>query len=200
MEALAGCNPVAYGKWFDSTVPHEEGLRRWKANRRAQKRRIRARNSIGRVAGFYPESWGIVAPRAHMIKDRKAFNEYQRQYQLRRYHERRREAIQRLGGKCVRCSSTERLELDHIDPKTKSFALAKLWAVREELFATELSKCQLLCEDCHNVKSIGDRGFRVAKGTHGTVSAYRYCHCNLCRAANTAQARIRKTRLRSSTG
>lgn len=24
MEALAGCNPVAYGKWFDSTVPHEE--------------------------------------------------------------------------------------------------------------------------------------------------------------------------------
>ena len=24
MEALAGCNPVAYGKWFDSTIPHEE--------------------------------------------------------------------------------------------------------------------------------------------------------------------------------
>ena len=22
MEALAGCNPVAYGKWFDSTTLH----------------------------------------------------------------------------------------------------------------------------------------------------------------------------------
>lgn len=27
MVALAGCNPVAFGKWFDSTVPHEEKQR-----------------------------------------------------------------------------------------------------------------------------------------------------------------------------
>jgi len=26
--ALAGCNPVAFGKWCDSTVPHERKKRR----------------------------------------------------------------------------------------------------------------------------------------------------------------------------
>jgi 5-methylcytosine-specific restriction endonuclease McrA len=35
----------------------------------------------------------------------------------------RRERL--LGGECVRCGATDDLEFDHIDPKTKAFAVVK---------------------------------------------------------------------------
>jgi 5-methylcytosine-specific restriction endonuclease McrA len=124
-------------------------------------------------------------------------NTYMRVYVLNRYHERRAAAIAKLGGKCVTCGSTTDLELDHTDRRTKAFDLAKLWSVSKVRFAAELAKCQLLCQRCHRMKSILERGHKVARGTHGTVSSYRYCHCELCRAAWRKYARERAQRLRS---
>lgn len=107
-------------------------------------------------------------------------------YMLKRYHTRREAALLALGGKCVRCGSTEGLELDHIDPTTKTLAVGKLWSVSLSRYEAEIVKCQLLCRACHSVKSVEDSGKASARGQHGTPSSYRYCKCALCRAANTA--------------
>lgn len=49
--------------------------------------------------------------------------EYMRSY-VRDWRQRRRvQLIELLGGKCVRCGSTNDLEFDHIDPETKRFAV-----------------------------------------------------------------------------
>ncbi|MFW9998429.1 MAG: HNH endonuclease, partial [Candidatus Odinarchaeota archaeon] len=117
---------------------------------------------------------------------RAAYNEYMAEYMLRRYHARRSEAIEKLGGECSRCGSTTHLEIDHIDPGQKSFALNKLWSVAKDKFEQELEKCQLLCKDCHEKKSALDAGKKVARGTHGTLSSYRHCKCHECRAAKSA--------------
>lgn len=108
-----------------------------------------------------------------------------RVYMLKRYKERKNKAIEFLGGKCKKCSSSEKLEFDHIDRSTKSFTIAKLWSLSEKTFWTEINKCQLLCQDCHNLKTIEESGRKVAKGTHGTLSSYRYCKCPSCRKAKS---------------
>ncbi len=97
-----------------------------------------------------------------------------------RYHGMRSRLIAMLGGKCVECGATESLEIDHIDPAQKSFNVSRIWAYTFETVLAELKKCQLLCESCHRAKHA------VAKGTHGTLSAFRHCKCDECRAAKAS--------------
>lgn len=52
---------------------------------------------------------------------------------------------------CVQCGSTERLELDHVDPSTKVDHC--IWSWSEERRNFEIAKCQVLCYDCHRRKS-----------------------------------------------
>lgn len=42
---------------------------------------------------------------------------------------------------------------------------------------------QLLCRSCHEAKTLVDRGQESAKESHGTLSSYKYCKCNLCKKA-----------------
>lgn len=77
-----------------------------------------------------------------------------RKYILKRYHKRMALAHKRLGGKCAKCRKTKRLEIDHIDPLTKSFTLAKMWSISKANFNKELAKCQLLCKHHHKKKSL----------------------------------------------
>ena len=111
-------------------------------------------------------------------------NEYMRQYMKQYCRIKKQKAIKLLGGKCIKCNSIKRLEIDHIDPKTKSFEIASLWSRSWTKTLEELKKCQLLCHQCHTKKTILERGQTSAKGTHGTLSSYRYCHCELCKKAN----------------
>jgi len=74
-----------------------------------------------------------------------------------------------LGGKCVRCGSTDDLQVDHIEPSTKDLSLrakhsATFWSWSWERVLAELAKCQLLCRPCHQAKSAGEvpRGVKVA--------------------------------------
>ncbi len=122
--------------------------------------------------------------------------EYMRVYMAHRYRRRRNQAIKELGGKCVKCGTSKNLQLDHIKPETKKFAIgARLAGVSEQKFKAELAKCQLLCEECHIEKSIIERGHKIAKGTHGTVSSYRYCKCEACKAAKSeANKQYRQSR------
>ena len=132
----------------------------------------------------------------------KDYNKKMAEYMLRRYHQRRAAALEKLGGKCSVCGTQGNLEIDHIDADEKEIALNKMWSIAEERFLKELAKCQLLCKQHHEEKSIVDRGTQRAKGTHGTVSSYRYCKCDLCREAWNKHSREyrRKRRAVSSIG
>ncbi len=128
----------------------------------------------------------------------------QKQYRKTRYETRRLAIIDFLGARCNSCGCTEidNLEIDHIDPNTKSFeVLTCCWWMKWDTLLVEVKKCQLLCSACHTSKSINDLGNTPAKGTHGTISAYRYCHCDLCKAAknlNTKEYKKRTGRTKGS--
>jgi hypothetical protein len=104
------------------------------------------------------------------------------------YRERRRQAIEYLGGKCVKCGSTDDLQFDHVDPKTKAVEISKS-TLKKEVFWAEVKKCQLLCGKCHSEKSVVDVGNKPARSFHGTLSTYRYCKCEACKKAHSDYCR-----------
>jgi hypothetical protein len=120
-------------------------------------------------------------------KNKEQYNTYMAEYMLKKYHRRRIEAIKQLGGKCVKCGTTNNLQLDHINPATKSFSISRMWSINEEKFLEELDKCQLLCQKCHNKKTIKEKGHTLTKGIniHGTLASYRYCKCDKCKKAKS---------------
>jgi 5-methylcytosine-specific restriction endonuclease McrA len=125
-------------------------------------------------------------------------NDYMKRYMADRYERRMQEARSFLGGRCAICGSIETLEFDHIDPSSKSFTIgSKAAGIAKDKFWNEVSKCQLLCRTCHELKSIKDSGKQVAKGTHGTISSYRYCRCSLCRAAKNELTKKHKIKAKS---
>ena len=68
--------------------------------------------------------------------------------------------IQSQGGKCVQCGSSESLEVDHIDPGSKSPKLGHKRSVQRLAKAEryeEFAKCQVLCRACHRKKSGTDK-------------------------------------------
>jgi 5-methylcytosine-specific restriction endonuclease McrA len=108
----------------------------------------------------------------------------------------RAKAIALLGSVCAKCGDTMALEIDHIDPTTKSIESGNLSKYCEEKFLAELSKCQLLCKPCHIEKSILERGRELAR--HGSTTMYRRgCRCGQCGAAHTVAEKTRRRKLRS---
>lgn len=112
-------------------------------------------------------------------------NAYMRSYMKRRYHERRALAVQTLGGKCACCGGRRLLEIDHKDPRRKTMSFAHMRSVSLRRFMKELTRCQLLCRDCHETKTRDDMG-HGPKGEHGTIAMFRHhgCRCALCTSAN----------------
>lgn len=99
---------------------------------------------------------------------------------------RRKYAINKLGGKCNVCGSTEQLEFDHIDPTTKISTIAKIWTASKEVFEEELNKCQLLCKKCHKEKTKKEPSlppWNKNKWEHGSLTGYvgKKCRCDKCR-------------------
>jgi hypothetical protein len=117
---------------------------------------------------------------------------YMREYVLARHHRRRGEVIRRLGGYCWECYSTDNLQIDHIDPATKdvNFDMAGLASARVE---AEIVKCQLLCTDCHAFKTVVERGKTWSRGTHGTISSYRWCGPPKCDACKNAKRLVHRS-------
>lgn len=102
-----------------------------------------------------------------------------------------------LGGKCNQCGSVNNLEVDHRDRTKKSLTFGKRWHQKWANSLIEIKKCQLLCKNCHQKKSILESGKKIAKGTHGTLSSYKYCKCDLCKQAK-ADYMKNYTRMRNS--
>ena len=110
---------------------------------------------------------------------------------MRQYKERISALIQMAGGKCVRCGSTVDLQFDHIDPSTKNFTITKGWALAWDRVLAEVKKCQLLCRECHDKKSIA-AGDIPPRAVHGTEAMYRHhdCRCTLCKEAHRDKMRL----------
>jgi hypothetical protein len=106
--------------------------------------------------------------------------EYMKEYRQRRLDE----AVERLGGRCVVCGTTDGLEFDHVDPATKVREIASIWQNAARFWA-EVSKCQLLCRMHHLEKTNAERKSTLK---HGTPSCYRQlkCRCEPCRLAQSA--------------
>jgi len=62
--------------------------------------------------------------------------------------------IEMLGGKCSGCSSNENLQFDHLDRKQKEFNISSALANKLEKLIPEAKKCQLLCNECHKLKTL----------------------------------------------
>jgi hypothetical protein len=96
-------------------------------------------------------------------------------YNTERYHKRRQQIIDLLGGVCVSCGSKEELEIHHKDPETKSFdigsKISKPWA--EVL--SEAAKCELRCSPCHREEHASQHGL----GGYMNMK----CRCDVCRFA-----------------
>ena len=108
--------------------------------------------------------------------------DYMREYMANRYHSKRQEIIDRLGGKCARCGSMGPLHLDHIDKKKKKNRAADLHSVNDKDFEREVKNLQLLCTDCHKAKTneAWDYGSNVPKAHHGYWSYRKGCRCDKC--------------------
>lgn len=83
-------------------------------------------------------------------------------------------------GPCVICSSSMKLEVDHVDPSQK--VSHNVWSWSEERRAKELAKCQVLCERCHKEKTKREKQAVLRHGTDTMYSRYK-CRCDKCKVA-----------------
>ena len=74
--------------------------------------------------------------------------------QRNKRRERRIQMVEYAGGKCVGCGTTENLQFDHIDRKAKKANVSRMFDFNIEILKEEVDKCQLLCYDCHEYKSL----------------------------------------------
>lgn len=51
------------------------------------------------------------------------------------------------------------LQLDHIDPSTKSFNLGKAESKSEEAILNEIAKCRVMCANCHAMATAEQQGW-----------------------------------------
>lgn len=117
------------------------------------------------------------------LKDKQAWLEYQRNWIADR-----RKAF--FAGKCcAKCGSTNRLELDHIDPAQK--VSHRIWSWSTKRQSEELAKCQVLCFECHLKKTLSES--QTARC--GDASMYRRgCRCEACKLAQRDRMRDYRNR------
>ena len=65
------------------------------------------------------------------------------------------EAINKLGGKCSKCDGVFDpcvYDFHHMNPEEKDFTIGENMLVSKERFFKEVSKCILLCANCHRLE------------------------------------------------
>lgn len=115
----------------------------------------------------------------------------QREYQRDRRNAAR--AAFFAGAFCSLCGSINKLELDHIDRRTKTGHNIWSWTIKRRL--AEIDKCQILCQKCHIKKTLRERGFIAGVYKHGNRWT-KGCRCNLCREWHRGREKQRLERKR----
>lgn len=123
-------------------------------------------------------------------------------YMAARREMRRAKLIEILGGICSHCGETGNLEIDHVQPGSASFrfsgkALDRSW----DKLLDELQKCQLLCHNCHRIKTVANKETGSNRiDDHGTEAVYaKGCRCEPCRRARY-NARVKRGELKGTRG
>lgn len=78
-------------------------------------------------------------------------------YCMERWRDRKKQAIQYLGGSCNRCKkkhAPEIYDFHHVVPGNKDFTWQKLRLKSWESITKELDKCELVCANCHRYRHI----------------------------------------------
>lgn len=119
------------------------------------------------------------------MRTKEEYNAYMREYNKRRYWKLKAEAHEFLGGKCAECGNTDRLEMDHIDPSTKTVDVSRFCSMSRVRFLEELKLCQLLCHEHHKAKTIREKSVEHGGGLTGKKN----CRCELCAPLKNAYAR-----------
>ncbi len=86
---------------------------------------------------------------------------------------------------CVACGSIDDLEVDHVDPSTKSMNPAQIWSRSEPDRIRELAKCQALCAACHDYRTWWQR----VTLDHGLTRYRNGCRCRTCKDSQSMKAR-----------
>ena len=151
-----------------------EGNRRWRDNNRDRLNegaRKRYWNNPDETGIEYQGQKNNVLPRTK--KYRENWTNEQKQLEKERWKRRRdnnREELneynrkwitnrknllkEKMGGKCVKCGTTEHLQFDHINPLEKSYNISNNFFRKD--IDKEIAKCQLLCSKCHLEKTKND--------------------------------------------
>ena len=110
----------------------------------------------------------------------------------------KKKALQILGGHCVRCGITEKLQFDHVVPGSQEFRIAEALSncYSWERILAELAKCQLLCGPCHQAKSreAGETGGgwnRIDEHGYEAYCIRTGCRCEPCQRARR-EARLKR--------
>lgn len=106
-----------------------------------------------------------------------AYKDWNVQKEYQRLWQKKRRLSFFIDKKCVKCGSIDRLELDHIDPKTKISHC--IWSWTKERRELEIAKCQVLCHKCHLLKT--DEEYKSSR-IHGGYYYYKKmkCKCKKC--------------------
>lgn len=78
--------------------------------------------------------------------------------QIKRWINRKIKAVKSMGGQCEDCGLTLKdshysvFEFHHLDPSEKDYSWTKLRLRSQEAIDEELSKCALLCANCHRLR------------------------------------------------
>ena len=87
-----------------------------------------------------------------------------------------------LGYSCIRCCSEEYLEIDHINPtaKNRRYRAGSIWLLPRKEFEIELTKCQVLCHNCHANKTLYERLERLKVQHNYSRYTNWGCRCEIC--------------------
>ena len=102
---------------------------------------------------------------------------YRKQYQAQRKRyrqEKKRQAVEYLGGKCIKCGYNKcigSMVFHHKDPTQKDFGIGKKGvSCAWETLKKELDKCELYCANCHNELHWDESNGSIAQLAEAAVS------------------------------
>lgn len=78
-------------------------------------------------------------------------------YCVKRWTQIKVETVEDFGGKCKDCNNTypyQVFEFHHLDPKEKDYDWSKIRLMSPAKRKSELSKCVMLCANCHRIRHI----------------------------------------------
>jgi hypothetical protein len=151
-----------------SKEEQKEYNRKWRAENKEQIRKYKEENKEKireQNRRYYELNKEKISEYCKLNKEKKA--EYDKKYcklnrekkaECDKAHRKKRKelCLEYLGGKCVVCGTTNRLEFDHIKRDTKKYEITPKLTINFDNLKEELNKCQLLCYDCHKIKTISE--------------------------------------------